>query len=75
MKRGTLRPGGVRESLDDRGKIGSGIGEHVVDAALGEPRDVSVRRHDVLGLAVVHGLLALHWSGVMQGDGPPKPCQ
>ena len=45
----------LRQRLHDRGEIGSGIGEDILDAALAEPRDIGFRRHAVRGLAVVHG--------------------
>ena len=70
---GVLR---LRERLHDRGEIGSGIGEHVLDAALSEPRNVGFRRHAVGGLGVGHGHIHSMGRGrAMQGDGPPDVCQ
>ena len=50
-----LGPAIVGKRLDDRREIGSGIGKHVFDPALAEPRDIGFRRHAVVGLDVSHG--------------------
>jgi hypothetical protein len=45
---------GMGQRLHDRGKIRPGIGEHIVDAALAEARDIGLGRHAVVGPAVGH---------------------
>ena len=45
MKRGTLVARVAGERLHDRGKISSGIGEHVLDAARPQPGDIGLRSH------------------------------
>ena len=41
------------ERFDDRGEVRSGIGEHVIDAALGEPRQIGLRGN-VWGFGIKH---------------------